>query len=115
MILKMAYLSLMASFFLLPMAGQEGRRDSILGKSRASSDDNVAMRALFQRVVLPIVTDKVAELDKEIPKERHYGLKGESVGRNGLREEVENHDIFQNGKKVCFVSPLMAQIGRHIK
>jgi hypothetical protein len=55
---------------------------------------------LAEVFLLPILKEKVAELDKANPTEIHYGLQGQSIGRNGLREEVENKDILKDGKKV---------------
>ncbi len=74
----------------------------LLGGTDAISDDeNLALKgALLERLGLPFVNQKVADLDKSTPTEIVYGLRGNSVGRNGLRDEVDNHDILQNGKKV---------------
>ena len=69
--------------------------------SRTYADDDGALKgALLQKIALPLLKEKVAGLDKATPAEIHYGLKGKSVGRNGLREEVENRDIVRKGKKV---------------
>jgi hypothetical protein len=69
--------------------------------STAHAQENNAIKgALIEKFLLPYIKEKVAELDKTFPSETHYGLKGDSVGRNGLREEVDNHDIMRDGKKV---------------
>jgi hypothetical protein len=63
-------------------------------------EDPVIAGPLLNKLALPVLQQKVAELDKTVPSEIHYGLEGESVGRNGLRTEVSNHDIIKDGKKV---------------
>jgi len=69
------------------------------GDARAG-DDKALTAALLEKVALPILREKVGEIDRTISSETHYGLKGKSVGRNGLREEVDNRDIYRDGEKV---------------
>ena len=71
-----------------------------ISASLSASDDNAIIGVLVEKFLLPILKVKVAELDKANPTEIHYGLQGNSVGRNGLREEVENKDIIRDGNKV---------------
>jgi hypothetical protein len=63
-------------------------------------EDPAIAATLLEKFALPVLQQKVAELEKSVPSETYYGLQGESVGPNGLRFEVPNHDVVKDGKKV---------------